>query len=140
MLGCEIQKNIVPCNEDIKGSKVKLNASLTLEVHRIGQIFDKALSMLPWYPTKYLFLKRYCNKFFISLKDSSLSCPGFTHQDDTQAPEVTVLIIAISTIAERLFEHFRSSIMQSKTRRVHGFLFLLQSCKSKIYYLDISLL
>lgn len=123
-----------------KGVKLKINATLTLELHRSGWIFDEALSMLPWYPIKYLFLKRYCNKFFISLKDSSFSCSGFTHQDDTQAPEVTVLIIAISTVAERLFEHFRSSIMQSKARCVHGFLFLLQSCKSKIHYLDISLL
>jgi len=110
MLGCEIQKNTVSFNEDIKGSEVKNNATLTLELYR-RWIFDEILSMLPWYPIKYLILKRYCNKFFISLKDSSLSCPGFTHQDDTQAPEVTVLIITISTIAERLFEHFRSSIM-----------------------------
>ena len=111
MLGCEIQKNTVPFNEDIKGSEVKINATLTLELHRSGWIFDEALSMLPWYPITYLILKRYCNKFSISLKDYSLSCPGFTHQDDTQAPEVTVLIIAISTVAECLFEHFRSSIM-----------------------------
>lgn len=123
-----------------KGVKLKLKAFLTFQLHRSGWMCDKALSLLPWYPIKYLILKRYCNKFSISIKDSSLSCPGFTHQDDTQAPEVTVFIIAISTIAERLFEHFRSSIMQSKTRRVHGFLFLLQSCKSKIHYLDISLL
>jgi len=30
MLGCEIQKNIVPFNEDIKGSKVKTQCILDL--------------------------------------------------------------------------------------------------------------
>jgi len=56
MLGCEIQKNTVPFNEDIKGSEVKINATLTLELHRSGWIFDEALSMLPWYPITYLIL------------------------------------------------------------------------------------
>ena len=63
-----------------------------------------------------------------------------THQNDTKAPQVTVLIIAIGAVVGYSLENFWGSIVQSETRCMHWFLLLNQSGKPKVNDLDVCLI